>query len=42
MLQRRNSRDLELLGGVEVGLGGAQGPVEEVGMEHDCISNDED
>ena len=42
MLQRRNSRDLELLGGVEVGLGGVQGPVEEAGMEHDYISNDGD
>lgn len=42
MLQWRNSGDLELLGGVEARLGGIQGPVEEVGMEHDCISNDGD
>ena len=42
MLQRRNIRDLELLGGVEAGLGGIQGPVKEDGIEHDCINNDGD
>ena len=38
VLQRRNSGDLELYDGVETGLGGFQGPVEEVGMEHDCFN----
>ena len=42
MLQRRNSGDIELLGGVEAGLGGIQGPVKEAGIEHDCINNDGD
>ena len=42
MLQRRNSGDIELSGGVEAGLGSVQGSPKETGMEHDCISNDGD
>nr|POE58259.1 hypothetical protein CFP56_05206 [Quercus suber] len=42
MLQGGNTRDSELHGDVETRLDGFQGSTEEVGMEHDCLSQDGD
>nr|POE68412.1 hypothetical protein CFP56_20722 [Quercus suber] len=40
LLPGGNSRDFELHGSVEARMGGVQGHVEEVGMEHDGFSQD--
>ena len=40
VFQRGHSGNSDLYDSVEVGMGGIQGPAEEVGMEHDYHSQD--